>query len=168
MVRGFQNSLLALEAQDLESAKCVEAEVAARTQVAELQKQLEFYQNTYGQSSDAMKQLQDKEVELKKLRLEVIQYAQAETALYTELEKLSTAWEALDKEVKNKSFDSAAVEDRLAKSAIEVPLRLPYKKWKADFGPFTIHRKPNLRTSSTQQCGTRKPLRTSGRISSGI
>lgn len=66
------------------------------------------------------KQLENKEAELKKLRLEVSQYAQAETALYTELEKLSTAWEALDKEVKNKSLDSAAVEDRLSKSAIEV------------------------------------------------
>ena len=100
----------------------MEAEAAARTQVAELQKQLESYQNLCGQSGDMSKQLEEKEGELKKLRLEVTQYAQAETALYTELEKLSTAWEALDKEVKNKSFDSAAVEDRLSKSAIEVPV----------------------------------------------
>ena len=98
----------------------MEAEVAARTQVAELQRQLESYRNTCGRSGDMSKQLENKEAELKKLRLEVSQYAQAETALYTELEKLSTAWEALDKEVKNKSLDSAAVEDRLSKSAIEV------------------------------------------------
>ena len=128
MVRGFQDSLLALQAHDLEAAKCIEAEVAARTRVAELQKRLEFYQDIYGQSSDTTKQLEDKEVELKKLRLEVTQYAQAETALYTELEKLSTAWEALDKEVKNKSFDSAAVEDRLGKSAIEVPFLSSLRK----------------------------------------
>lgn len=121
-VKGFRDSLLALQTQSTESAKCVEAEAAARTQVAELQKQLESYQNLCGQSGDMSKQLEEKEGELKKLRLEVTQYAQAETALYTELEKLSTAWEALDKEVKNKSFDSAAVEDRLSKSAIEVPV----------------------------------------------
>lgn len=118
-VKGFRDSLLALQKQSMESAKCVEAEAAARTQVAELQKQLESYQTLCGQSGDMSKQLEEKEGELKKLRLEVTQYAQAETALYTELERLSTAWEALDKEVKNKSFDSAAVEDRLSKAAIE-------------------------------------------------
>lgn len=67
-----------------------------------------------------LKQLEEKEAELRGLRLEVAQHAQAETALYTELERLSTAWETLDKEVKSKSLDSAAVEDRLSKSAIEV------------------------------------------------
>ncbi|KAF9653827.1 BRE1-domain-containing protein [Thelephora ganbajun] len=118
-VKGFQGSLLALQTQDLESAKCLEAEAAARTQVVELQKQLESYQTVCGQSGDALKQLEEKESELKKLRLQVTQHAQAETALYTELERLSTAWEALDKEVKNKLFDLAAVEDRLSKSAVE-------------------------------------------------
>lgn len=120
-VQGFQDSLLALEAQDLESAKCIEAEAAARTQVAVLQRQLESRQNIYGQSDNALKQLEEKESELKKLQLQVAQHAQAETALYTELERLSTAWEALDGEVKTKVLDSAAVEDRLSKSAIEVP-----------------------------------------------
>jgi E3 ubiquitin-protein ligase BRE1 len=104
----------------LEYAKCAEAEASARIQVAELQKQLESYQNICGQSGDILRQLEDKEAELRGLRLEVTQHAQAETALYTELERLSTAWEALDKEVKSKSLDSAAVEDRLSKSAIEV------------------------------------------------
>ena len=120
-VKGFQESLLTLQEQDMESAKCLEAEAAARTQVAMLQRQLESRQNIYGQSGDLPKQLEEKESELKKLQLQVAQHAQAETALYTELEKLSTAWEALDKEVKTKMLDSAAVEDRLSKSAIEVP-----------------------------------------------
>ena len=103
----------------MESAKCIEAEAAARTQVAQLQRQLESHQNIYGQSGNM--QLEEKESELKKLQLQLAQHAQAETALYTELERLSTAWEALDKEVKTKILDSAAVEDRLSKSAIEVP-----------------------------------------------
>lgn len=122
-VKGFQDSLLAFQVQDLESAKCIEAEAAARTQVAQLQRQIESYQNTYGQSGDMSKQLEEKESELKKLRLQVTQCTQAEVALYTELERLSTAWEALDKEVMKRSIDSAAVEDRLSKSAIEVPVR---------------------------------------------
>lgn len=121
MVKGFQDSLLALQAQVPDSAKCLEAEAAARTQIAQLQKQLEFYQNIYGQSGNTSKQLEEKELELKKLRLQVTQHTQAESALYTELERLSVAWEALDKEVRNKLFDLAAVEDRLSKSAIEVP-----------------------------------------------
>ena len=101
----------------------MEAEAAARTQVAQLQRQLESRQSIYGQSSDMRKQLEEKESELKKLQLQVAQHVQAETALYTELERLSTAWEALDKEVKPKMLDSAAVEDRLSKSAIEVLFR---------------------------------------------
>jgi len=110
----------------LDSAKCLEAEASARIQVAQLQKQLESYQNVYGQSGDVSKQLEEKESEVKKLRLQVTQHAQAETALYTELERLSTAWEALDKEVKNKLFDLVAVEDRLSKGAIEVPFAISF------------------------------------------
>lgn len=119
-VKGFRDSLITLQAQVPDSAKCLEAEAAARIQVTQLQKQLESYQEIYGQSGDMSKQLEKKEVEVKQLRLQVAQHMQTETALYTELERLSTAWEALDKEVKNKLFDLASVEDRLSKSAIEV------------------------------------------------
>lgn len=124
-VKGFQDSLLVLQAQDMDSAKCLEAEAAARTQVAELQEQLKYYHDAYGQSNDMLKQLEEKESELKKLRLQVTQHTQTETALYTELERLSSAWEALDKEVKNKVFDLSTVEDRLSKSAVEVSFRCP-------------------------------------------
>jgi E3 ubiquitin-protein ligase BRE1 len=110
----------------MESAKCLEAEAAARTQVAELQEQLKSYHNPYGQSGDMLKQLEEKESELKKLRLQVTQHTQTETALYTELERLSSAWEALDKEVKSKVFDLTTVEDRLSKSAVEVSFRCPF------------------------------------------
>lgn len=166
MIKGFQDSLLALQEQDLDSAKCLKAEAAARIQVAQLQKQLESYQNIYGQSGDMSRQLEEKESEVKKLRLQVTQHAQAETALYTELERLSVAWEALDKEVKNKLFDLAAVEDRLSKSAVEVPFAIspfPLRRV-SDLRTF---RKPNLRTSSILQCETRKPSRMSARTSLG-
>jgi E3 ubiquitin-protein ligase BRE1 len=40
--------------------------------------------------------------------------------LYAELDKLSAAWEALDRQVKNKVFDLIGMEDRLTKSGLDV------------------------------------------------
>ena len=40
--------------------------------------------------------------------------------LYAELEKLSAAWEALDRQVKSKVFDLSAVEEKVSKSNLEV------------------------------------------------
>ena len=45
---------------------------------------------------------------------------QAETSLYAELDKLSAAWEALDRQVKNKVFDLTAMEERLQKMGHDV------------------------------------------------
>lgn len=45
---------------------------------------------------------------------------QSEKSLFAELEKLSTAWEALDRQVKNKAFDLASLEDRVSRSSVEV------------------------------------------------
>lgn len=45
---------------------------------------------------------------------------QAEFSLYEELEKLSTAWESLDKQLGNKVFDLSVMEERLQKSLVEV------------------------------------------------
>lgn len=44
----------------------------------------------------------------------------AEKSLYSELEKLSSAWEALDRQVKSKVFDLSAMEERLSKNAMDV------------------------------------------------
>lgn len=40
--------------------------------------------------------------------------------LYAELEKLSAAWEALDRQVKSKVFDLSAAEEKVSKSNLEV------------------------------------------------
>ena len=40
--------------------------------------------------------------------------------LYAELEKLSAAWEALDRQVKSKVFDLSAMEEKVSKSNLEV------------------------------------------------
>lgn len=125
-VKGFRDSLVAFQTQVPDCAQCLEAEAAARIQVTQLRKQLESYQEIYGQSGDMSKQLEEKEAEAKQLRSQVAQHMQAETALYTELERLSAAWEALDKEVQKKLFDLASVEDRLSKSAIEVSFAISF------------------------------------------
>lgn len=68
---------------------------------------------------------------------------QSEKSLFAELEKLSTAWEALDRQVKNKVFDLASLEDRVSRSSVEVcnngltqiagyNLPFPWQKAKSD------------------------------------
>lgn len=56
-------------------------------------------------------------------------FHQAEKSLYAELDKLSSAWEALDRQVKSKVFDLAAMEERLSKGAMDVSCYwyLPHK-----------------------------------------
>lgn len=44
----------------------------------------------------------------------------AESALYSELDKLSAAWETLDRQVKSKVYDLSALEDRIAKAGVDV------------------------------------------------
>ncbi|KAM5530764.1 hypothetical protein V8D89_015571 [Ganoderma adspersum] len=97
-------------------------EADVRRQLAQVQKQLQKYQTVYGDassmSSDAARlseQLQHKQAELEKLKLQDQQREQAESALYGEIEKLSSAWELLDRQVKKKVFDLSAFEDRMSK-----------------------------------------------------
>lgn len=47
-------------------------------------------------------------------------HLQAESALYSELDKLSAAWETLDRQVKSKVYDLSALEDRIAKAGVDV------------------------------------------------
>jgi E3 ubiquitin-protein ligase BRE1 len=44
----------------------------------------------------------------------------AETALYSELERLSSAWETLDRELKGKIFDLTALEEKVNRANAEV------------------------------------------------
>ncbi|KAJ3853747.1 hypothetical protein EV368DRAFT_38287 [Lentinula lateritia] len=105
-------------------AQYVQSEVEARQKLAEVTAQLIQYQSLYGEHSlvqpDSLaNELQRKEDELRRLRLLNAQHSQAESALYTETEKLASAWEALDGQVKNKIFDLSAMEDRLTKATVE-------------------------------------------------
>lgn len=102
-------------------------EVELRRQLAQVQKQLDKYQAVYGEKStlppdvnELSIQLQHKQEELDKLRLQEAQREQSESAMYSELDKLSAAWEALDRQVKSKVFDLSAMEERVVKLGVEV------------------------------------------------
>ncbi|KIP08412.1 hypothetical protein PHLGIDRAFT_88220 [Phlebiopsis gigantea 11061_1 CR5-6] len=89
-------------------------------------KQLERYKAMFGPASTlppdskAMaEELQRKELELHNLRLQLTQQEQAETSMYAELERLSSAWEALERDLKSKIYDLSAMDDQLKKLSAE-------------------------------------------------
>ncbi|KAI0745838.1 BRE1-domain-containing protein [Earliella scabrosa] len=98
------------------------SEAEVRRQLAQVQKELDKYRAVYGNASSLppdvaqlSEQLQRKQQELDKVQLQDKEREQTESALYSELDKLSAAWEALDKQVKKKVYDLASLEDRLIK-----------------------------------------------------
>ncbi|KAJ3840279.1 hypothetical protein F5878DRAFT_675071, partial [Lentinula raphanica] len=102
----------------------IRSEAEAQQKLVQIKTQLDQYQSIYGKldatAPDSLQsELQRKEDELRRLRLLDAQHAQAESALYTEIEKLSSAWETLDGQVKNKIFDLSVMEDRLTKVTVE-------------------------------------------------
>ncbi|KAK2464239.1 hypothetical protein APHAL10511_003696 [Amanita phalloides] len=103
----------------------VKLEAETRQKLSEVTAQLEIYQRVYGHSSlppdisQLAKQLKQRDEELQQLRLIKDQQSQAEASLYAELEKLSTSWETLDKQVKSKVFDLSQLEERLIKIGLD-------------------------------------------------
>ncbi|KAF8740809.1 hypothetical protein AX14_007181 [Amanita brunnescens Koide BX004] len=103
----------------------IKLEAETRQKLSEVTAQLENYQRVYGDSSlppdlsRLAKQLKQKDEELHQLRLIKDQQSQAEASLYVELEKLSTSWEALDRQVKSKVFDLAQLEERLTRIGLD-------------------------------------------------
>ena len=145
-VVALEKTVASLQGNQADVAK---SEANARQQLVKVQKELEKYQAVYGDASsmsaDAShlsEQLQRKQEELDKLQLqdqqrEQVSHAhdthciesahnvrQAESALYAEIDKLSTAWEGLDRQVKNKVFDLSNMEERVTKLSTEVGCQL--------------------------------------------
>ncbi|KAF8813812.1 BRE1-domain-containing protein [Phlegmacium glaucopus] len=109
-----------------ERVEHMKAAADAFTQLSEANAQLEKYHRTYGDLSSLSpdvsrlaEQLRMKEEALERLRMSATQQTESEKSLFVELEKLSTAWETLDRQLKSKVFDLANLEDRLAKSSVE-------------------------------------------------
>ena len=123
----LEESLSRCQGENVEVAQHIRREVETREQLAATKKLLQQYQSIYGESSSLppeithlSEQLRLKEEEVTRLRLQETQRAQAEAPLYVELDKLSAAWEQLDRQVKSKVFDLTAAEDRMEKVTLEV------------------------------------------------
>lgn len=83
--------------------------------------------------------------------------SQAEMSLYTELEKLSTAWESLERQVKDKVFDLSNLENQLKKATSEVSLVSGISVTILIIK--SLARKLNRKTNITPRCGTRMLFR---------
>lgn len=123
----LEQSLAKFAEEHPQAGQHASAEAEAHQQLAEVTKQLEKYRSVYGDSSSLpsdvqglSQELQRKEEEVSKLRLLDTQRGEAESSLYAELDKLSAAWEALDRQVKGKVFDLTSMEERLAKMGHDV------------------------------------------------
>ncbi|KAF8160794.1 BRE1 E3 ubiquitin ligase-domain-containing protein [Crassisporium funariophilum] len=104
----------------------MKAQADALNQLSEVTTQLEKYKRTYGDLSslppnvaDLAERLRSSEAELERVRLLAKQQSESEGSLFSELEKLSTAWEGLDRQLKSKVFDLNNLEERLMKSGID-------------------------------------------------
>ncbi|KAL0578744.1 E3 ubiquitin-protein ligase bre1 [Marasmius crinis-equi] len=115
-----------LDAEQPDIARHIQGETEALQKLSEVSAELEKYRTVYGELSSLQpdagqlaSQLQQKEDELQRLRLLEQQREQTETSLYTEIEKLSAAWETLDNQVKSKVFDLTSMEEKLTRALTE-------------------------------------------------
>ena len=119
--------MAAFSEQQPDTSKYLRAEAEAQRQLAAANQLLAQFRSTYGEPSrlppDARQladQLKLKEEEVKSLRLQDAQHADAEATLYDEIGKLSTAWESLQAQVASKVFDLVAAEERIVKVNLDV------------------------------------------------
>ncbi|KAI0048255.1 hypothetical protein FA95DRAFT_1678426 [Auriscalpium vulgare] len=125
-VSALEKQLSYFEVDNPDIVRHMRSEAEARQQLAEATKVLSRYKSTYGEPSTLppdtqrlSEQLRKKEDEIRALRLQESQRAEAESALYLELEKLSSAWEKVDQQLGDKIFDLTAFEDKIEKLTLE-------------------------------------------------
>ncbi|KAJ7647129.1 BRE1 E3 ubiquitin ligase-domain-containing protein [Roridomyces roridus] len=104
----------------------MEAEANALQKLAEATAKLEKYESTFGDLStlppdvaQLAEKLREQEDEIKRLRLIDAQHNQDKAPVFSELDQLSAAWEALDRQVKSKVFELKEMEDRVVKSGLD-------------------------------------------------
>ncbi|KAK0485800.1 hypothetical protein IW261DRAFT_1559243 [Armillaria novae-zelandiae] len=115
----------AMSAYETDRADAVAAHADVLRQLSQARVELQKYHSVYGdtsvsaESSALMERLRQKEEEAHALRLQQSRHVEAETSLYAELDKLSIAWEGLDRQLKNKVLDLSGLEERLVKSGLD-------------------------------------------------
>ncbi|KAJ7076313.1 BRE1 E3 ubiquitin ligase-domain-containing protein [Mycena belliarum] len=104
----------------------MEAEANALQRLTAATLKLEKYEQTYGDPStlppDVARladKLREQEAEIKILRSVNTQHTKDKAPVYSELDQLSAAWEALDRQVKSKVFDLKDMEERVSKSGLD-------------------------------------------------
>ncbi|KAJ7072145.1 hypothetical protein C8F01DRAFT_1243222 [Mycena amicta] len=101
----------------------MEAEADALQRLAAASTKLDQYEQLFGHLpldvAQLTTKLRDQDEELTKLRLLNEQHEKEKAPVYSEIDQLSTAWEALERQLKSKVFDLKDLEDRLAKSGLE-------------------------------------------------
>ncbi|KAI0071770.1 BRE1-domain-containing protein [Panus rudis PR-1116 ss-1] len=125
--KSLESSLAFFQEDHPDVAQHMRNEAEAKQQLAEISRRLEKYKSTFGENLSSLpsdvqsltEQLKQKESEVEKLRLLEKQREQTESSLYSELDRLSAAWEALDKQVKSRAVDLAAWEERVTKAGID-------------------------------------------------
>lgn len=122
-----EENVAALEKTLASRGDDAKGEAEVRRQLVRVQKELDKYRAVYGDASSLppetaqlSEQLQRKQDELDRLQLQDKQREQAETAIYSELDKLSAAWESLEKQLKKKVYDLSAADERIGKVNLEV------------------------------------------------
>ncbi|KAJ7091203.1 BRE1 E3 ubiquitin ligase-domain-containing protein [Mycena epipterygia] len=104
----------------------MEAEANALQKLAAATSKLEKYEKTYGNLStlppdvaQLAEKIREQEDEINKLRLMDAQHTRDKAPVYSELDQLSAAWEALDRQVKSKVFELKDMEDRVVKCGLD-------------------------------------------------
>jgi E3 ubiquitin-protein ligase BRE1 len=122
----LEETLAQIQTDNPQLGESARTESAARQELARVQQLLAKYQSVYGESSSLSPDVQSLSTELQKkdetishLRLQMQEHVQTETGLYTELEKLSAAWEALERQLKHRTDQLQALEERARQSQQE-------------------------------------------------
>ncbi|KAH7888505.1 BRE1 E3 ubiquitin ligase-domain-containing protein [Phlebopus sp. FC_14] len=138
----FDQVLSTLQQEHPDVAQHMASEASVRQELVQTSQELVGYRSIFGRPASSLdietlaQQLQAKEAELQKLRLQIEQQAQAETSLYAEVDRLSASWEGLEQQVKKKVFDVGVFEEKLQRAA--------HDKAKADNKYFAAMREKEM------------------------
>ncbi|KIJ49660.1 hypothetical protein M422DRAFT_66121 [Sphaerobolus stellatus SS14] len=125
-LEALQSSLNNLDKERPDIAKHIRSEVEARESLNAALRRLERFEKTFGPASTLppdqqtlAKKLQERTEQLEQSHLKHKQELEAANGLYSEIEKLSAAWDSLDRQNKAKVFDMESMEAKIQKLAAE-------------------------------------------------
>ncbi|GJJ06320.1 hypothetical protein Clacol_000511 [Clathrus columnatus] len=122
----LESTLSALDVEHPEIARHIRSEGETKQALAAALARLERYESLFGSTSaippaqkTLIDELSQKDELLRKVELQLRQEKAASNELFSEIERLSAAWEALDRQNKSKIFDMDGVEVKLQKLTAE-------------------------------------------------